>query len=190
MGVFWSRWNLIAVKLLKGFCVRKDGRRHCGAKVTVLFAIEPGDPRLPPHVHGSVQHPQHWVRCVHGIGTTITTFRNFCDHICSEIEQFSVPVMDNHLIFLWDNLAAQHYAYIQQMVTGRAGPCQFSIVACSQYHPKYGPIEYKICNLTNILRMKKEPTWRMQELENTIYQAAASIEMFDSTFVHCGYLCA
>jgi hypothetical protein len=73
------------------------------------------------------------------------------------------------------------------MVTGCAGPRQFSIVACPQYHPKFGPIEYKICELTNILRMKKEPTWTMQELENTIYQAAALIEMFNSTFVYCGY---
>jgi hypothetical protein len=65
--------------------------------------------------------------------------------------------------------------------------CQFSIDACLQYHPKFGPIEYKICELTNILRMEKEPTWTMQELGNAIYQAAASIETFDSTFVHCGY---
>jgi hypothetical protein len=36
------------------------------------------------------------------------------------------------------------------MVTGRAGPRQFSIVARPQYHPKFGPIEYKICELKNI----------------------------------------
>jgi hypothetical protein len=77
--------------------------------------------------------------------------------------------------------------YVHQTVTGRAGPLQFSIVACPQYHPKFGPIEYKICELTNMLRMRKEPTWTMQMLENAIYQAAASIKTFNSTFVHCGY---
>jgi hypothetical protein len=31
------------------------------------------------------------------------------------------------------------------------------------------------------------PNWMMQTLENEIHAAAASIESFDSTFVHCGY---
>ena len=31
------------------------------------------------------------------------------------------------------------------------------------------------------------PNWTMQTLENEIYAAAASIESFDSTFIHCGY---
>jgi hypothetical protein len=118
---------------------------------------------------------------------TISIFHNFWDHICSEIEQFCVPVTVNHRIFLWDTLAAHHTAYTHQMVTGCAGPRQFSIVAHPQYYPKHGPIDYKICELTNISRMKKEPTWTIQDLENAIYQAAASIKMFGSTFVHCGY---
>jgi hypothetical protein len=146
---------------LKVLCVQKEGHYHHGAKVTVLFAIEPGDPRLPPHVCRSVQHPQRWVRCVHSIGTTVNIFRIFCDHICLESEQFGVPMTDDHCIFLWDNLAAHHSAYIHQTLAGCAGPCQFSIVARPQYHPKFGPIEYKICKLMNILRMKKEPTWMM-----------------------------
>ena len=37
---------------LKVLCVRKDGHYHHGAKTTVSFAIEPGDPRLPPYVRG------------------------------------------------------------------------------------------------------------------------------------------
>jgi hypothetical protein len=86
--------------------MQKDGHYHHGAKITVLFAIEPGGPRLPPHVRRSVQCPQHLIRCMHGIGTTINILRNFCDHICSEIKQFGGPVLDNHSIFLWDYLAA------------------------------------------------------------------------------------
>ena len=146
-----------------------------------------GDPRLPPHVRGSVQRPRRWIRCIQGCGTTINIFRDFCDHICTEIEQFGVEGTDDHRIFIWDNLAAHHSAYVHQTVTGREGPRRFSIIARPQYHPKYGPIEYKICEVKSILRKRKEPHWTMQMLENEIYQAAASIETFDSTFVHCGY---
>ena len=94
---------------------------------------------------------------------------------------------DEHRIFIWDNLVAHQSAYVHQTVTGRKGPRWFSIVARLQYHPKYGPIEYKICEVTSILRKRKEPHWTMQTLENEIYQAAASIETFDTTFVHCRY---
>lgn len=60
---------------------------------------------------------------------------------------------------------------------------RFSIVAWPQYHPKYGPIEYKICELTNILHDRKQRDWNMWMLEDGIYQAAMSIKTFDSTFV-------
>jgi hypothetical protein len=37
--------------------VRKDGHYHHGMKMTIIFAIEPGDPALPAHVPGSVERP-------------------------------------------------------------------------------------------------------------------------------------
>jgi hypothetical protein len=39
---------------LKVFCVWKNGHYHHGAKITGFAANEQGDPRLPPHVCGSV----------------------------------------------------------------------------------------------------------------------------------------
>jgi hypothetical protein len=42
---------------LKVFRVRKDGHYKVGRKITILFAIEPGDPALLPHVRGSVANP-------------------------------------------------------------------------------------------------------------------------------------
>jgi hypothetical protein len=70
---------------LEDFCMRKDEHYHLGAKITVLFAIEPGGPRLPPHVCGCVQCPQHWLRWVHSIDMTINILRNFSDQISSEV---------------------------------------------------------------------------------------------------------
>jgi len=186
-GITMEKCNRAEEWALRVFRVRKDGHYYFGAKITVIFAIEPGDPRLPHHVLGSVQHPRHWIWCVHGCGTTTSIFCDFCDHVCMEIDQFGVQRTDDHRIFIWDNLAAHHSAYVHQTVTGCDGPCQFSIVARPQYHPKFGPIEYKICELTNILWMRKQLNWTVQMLENEIYATAASIESFDSTFVHCGY---
>ena len=50
----------------------KDGRSYTASRVcypahyiradkNVILAIEPGDPRLPPHVDGSLQNPRQWI---------------------------------------------------------------------------------------------------------------------------------
>jgi hypothetical protein len=49
------------------------------------------------------------------------------------------------------------------------------------------PIEYKICDLTESVRLEKEEDWDMARLERAIYRAAHLIGPFDSTFYHCGY---
>ncbi len=59
------------------FWVRKDGHYGHGQKITVLFAIEPGDPNLPLNVYGSVEWPRRWIRCVWNIETSANTFRDF-----------------------------------------------------------------------------------------------------------------
>ncbi len=44
-----------AVKVLH---VQKDGHYHHSMKMTVIFAIELGDPDLPDHARGSVEQPR------------------------------------------------------------------------------------------------------------------------------------
>ena len=43
---------------MKHLRVRKKGNYCRDTKVTVILAIEPGDPELPDHVVGSVQNPR------------------------------------------------------------------------------------------------------------------------------------
>jgi hypothetical protein len=42
--------------------------------MTVIFAIEPGDPDLPDHARGSVERPRRWIRCLRAVGTTTKSF--------------------------------------------------------------------------------------------------------------------
>ena len=141
--------------------VRKYGHYKAGHKITVILAIEPGDPRLSQGMRGSVDNPRRWVRIIQNGGTTTIVFRDFCDYICTDIE--TNPVVgfgtDDHRVFLWDNLNSHHSAYVIQTVTGRIGPSQFSIVPRPPYQPKYGPIEYKICDLTHDVSRHKGDRW-------------------------------
>ncbi len=93
---------------MKVLRVRKDGHYHHSIKITVIFAIKPRDPALPPHVRGSLEHPRHWIRYLHAVGTTTNIFRNFCDYVCTYIETNNIPGTDFHRVFLWDNLLKRH----------------------------------------------------------------------------------
>jgi len=79
-----------AVKVLR---VRKDGHYHHGAKITVIFAIEPGDPRLAPHVRGSIERPRSWICCVRATatGTTTNILHDFWDYVCQDVEMNNIP---------------------------------------------------------------------------------------------------
>ena len=168
--------------------MRKEGHySRVGNKLTVLIGIEPGDIRVPAGQLGSLDNPRQWVRCLQNSGTTINHFRDFCDLVCTDIEQNPVMPTDMHRIFIWDNLNSHHANYVNQTVTGRGGNTQFSIVARPPYMPKYGPIEYKICDVSHECMKKKLPDWDMPRLEREVYAAAARIGPFDSTFQHCGY---
>ena len=76
---------------------------------------------------------------------------------------------------------------MHETVTNRAGPCRSSIVPRPQYHPKFGPIEYKICEVALRIKLKKEADWDMDDLEQQIMDIAMDIGPFETTFLHCGY---
>ena len=186
-GITLEKLNRTRGWALKVHRVRKDGHYHHGAKLTCLLAIEPGDPRVPAHINGSIEWPRRWCLVTRNIGTTATVFGNFTNMICTDIETNPIPQTDEDRIFIWDNLISHHSAYVHQIVTGRPGPRRFSIVARPQYHPKIAPIEYKICDLTNADGKEKEEDWDMATLEQEIARHANLIGPFDSTFHHCGY---
>jgi len=53
-------------------------------------------------------------------------FRDFCEYdVFSDIEVNGIAVTDDNRVFIWDNLAAHHCAYVHTTVTARAGPCRF-----------------------------------------------------------------
>jgi hypothetical protein len=115
------------------------------------------------------------MRCLRAAGTTINISCDFCDYVCRDIETNNIPGTNAHRIFIWDNLVAHHSAYVHSTVTNHDGPSLFSIVARPPYHPKYSPIEYKICEVMEKIRLKKEDDWNMNCLELEIALATHQI---------------
>ena len=96
-GVTLERRNRSCGWALTVFRVRNDGHYKVSRKITILFAIEPGDPALLPHVRGSVANP---LRCIRSTGTSTNVFRDFCETVCADIKANGIAEMDNHRVFL------------------------------------------------------------------------------------------
>jgi hypothetical protein len=175
---------------LQGIRIRKPGHYTRDTKYSIIVAIEPGNPNLPPHQDGSVERPRRWVRIFEVEGTTAATFADFCDHICTSIKQRAVDTGDTKRIFLWDNLSAHSAPIVHHTVKVRAGPVQFRIVRRPPYQPKYGPIEYAFCELICRLQDRIQRNWNHFTLRQEILNVLANLRMnggFDRTFQHCGY---
>jgi hypothetical protein len=170
--------------------IRKAGHYCRDTKLTVLFGVEPGDPRLPNHVLGSIGNPRRWIRVLRAAGTTAVAIADFMESVIEDIEGDPIPDTDDHRVFLWDNRRSHLNPIVTQTVEGRHGPCRFSILPRPAYQAKYGPIEYKICDLVSELRRQAQPNWNTDILEQAVLRIAGQIGMngsVDNTFDHCGY---
>ena len=56
---------------LSCFRVCKPGHYERTQKLTVLFAIEPSDHRLPVHARGGIWNPRRWIKVIRDGGTTV-----------------------------------------------------------------------------------------------------------------------
>jgi hypothetical protein len=170
--------------------IRKPGHYCKSTKLTVLYAIEPGDPRVPPNVDGSIENPRRWIKVTRVGGTNAVTFAEFADLVCTRIETHRIPGTDDHRVYLWDNLGAHQAPIVAQTVEARNAGTRFTIVPRIPYQPKYAPIEYKICDLVSEVREQSTRDWTVNDLEQAIYRVAGSMGRdgdFDNTFDHCGY---
>ena len=68
-GISLERTNRKRGYALSFYRVRKPGHYTRNTKMTVLVAVEPGDPQLPPNVDGSIEKPRRWIRCLQNAGT-------------------------------------------------------------------------------------------------------------------------
>ena len=174
--------------------IRKQGHYTRDTKLTVILAIEPGDPTLPANISGSMQNPRRWIRVNDSAGTSAVEFANFCDIICTNIEQNPSGPNDGNRIMMWDNLSSHLSPHVTQVVEGRNqipnNPTFWTIVRRPPYQPKFGPIEYIFCELACELKKIAQANWDTAKLRQEIFNIAARIGRggaFDRTFEHCGY---
>ena len=104
-GVCLTRCNRKRGYAISFYRVRKPGHYVRNTKLTVLVAVEPGDPQIPAHIDGSIEKPRRWLRVLRNQGTTVEVFHDFIDHICTDIEVDGVHNLgydtdDNRVFFM------------------------------------------------------------------------------------------
>ena len=156
-GMELNRTNKMYGWSIKFVRTRTYGHYQRTTKLTVLLGIKAGDDREPVHQTRSLQNPARWIQVVRGTGTTVEVFAHFVKTIVDSVEERSTVLQQLNLLYkkrylLWDNLNSHNSPIVQTGLYGR--PVRivlFYIINCPPYQPKYGPIEYKICNVIHEL---------------------------------------
>ena len=177
---------------------RKYGHTYCGVrmvkpghyskdtKLTIILAVEPGDPALQPEVQGSIQNPRRWLRILIKAGTTTLDFNQFLRYVCTNLQNHHPDGMiGNHSrIFLWDNLSSHCSPIIHQTVEGEF---EHIIIRRPPYKPADAPIEYIFCSLMQELQSRTFETNNLVQLIQQIQNVVANLSGFNNTFNKLGY---
>ena len=192
MAVFLETCNPKHGHAHKTIRIRKPGFYAKSKKITVIMAIEAGDPSLPAGIDGSIQNPRRWFWIREESGANAVDFATFCDRACISVETHPAQGSDADLecIFMWDNLNSHHAPIVAQTVEGRPSPNVFKIVPRPPCQPKHGPIEYIFAEIGEELEKRVRPDWTLVELKAELQWTCGTVGRngkFDNTFDHCGH---
>lgn len=186
IGIEIQRSNRKYGHSFTGVRVVKPGHYSRDTKLTVILAVEAGDPELAPEVRGSIDNPRRWLRIMVKPGTTTLDFNDFLVSVCQEIQNnHPIGMIGNHSrVFLWDNLRSHCSPIIHQTVEGEYGHI---IIRRPPYKPSDAPIEYVFCHLICELQGRTYNINNLNELIHSIQLVVTNLRGFNNTFNKLGY---
>jgi hypothetical protein len=165
---------------VKGLRVRKPGNYGRGkVKITVILAIEPGDPNLPAHVQGSVQRPRRWFRVSTDIGTTTEVYKDYLRHDLFD----RMPANEPMRTILHDNLTSHKSPEVVYLIHRRG----HRVVCRAPYRPHDGPIEWAFDMLACEIRSRWDRIDSERDLIANVNDVIPTLSGFDDLFAKCGY---
>ena len=151
--------------------------------MTVILAVESGDPAIPNGDIGSVSNPRVWARVTEEPGTTAIAYREFVEHVLNTYDAVANPALRRTLIH--DNLSAHRAPEVYEAVRER-GHC---VVCRPPYRPQDGPVEYAINQVCVQLDKHWSECVDLESMKTVVEEIIdGKITNMDETFVHCGYI--
>jgi transposase len=168
----------------RGMKVRKPGNYDRGTfKLTVILAVEAGDPAIPNGNIGSVTHPRVWARVTTEAGTTDAAYREFVEHVLNTFDAVADPALRRTLIH--DNLTSHKAPEVYEAVRERG----HHVVCRPPYRPQDGPVEYAINQVCVQLDKRWSECVDVESMKTVVEEIIdGNITKMDETFVHCGYI--
>ena len=186
IGIELQRSNRKYGHSFSGVRVVKPGHYSRDVKLTVILAVEAGDPALPPETRGSIGNPRRWLRINVKPGTNTLDFNDFLISVCEDIQNNHPVGMigNNSRVFLWDNLRSHCTPLIHQTVEAEYG---HMIIRRPPYKPSDAPIEYIFCTLICELQSRTFDMNNLNELIHSIQLVVTNLSGFNNTFNKLGY---
>ena len=167
-----------------GLKIRKPGNYDRGTfKLSVILAVEAGDPAIPNGDIGSVSNPRVWARVTTEAETTAVAYRMFVEHVLNTYDAVANPALCRTLIH--NNLTSHKAPEVYEAVRERG----HRVVCRPPYRPQDGPVEYAI----NQVCVKLDKRWSecvdVESIQTVVEEIIdGDITNMDETFVHCGYI--
>jgi transposase len=167
-----------------GLKIRKPGNYDRGTfKLTIILAVETGDPDIPAGVIGSVSNPRIWARVTTEPGTSAEAYRIFVEHVLDTYNVAENPALRRTLIH--DNLTSHRAPEVYEAIRERG----HRVVCRPPYRPQDGPVEYAINQVCLNLTKRWSKVTDLETMQTVVEEIIDNdITSIDETFLHCGFI--
>jgi hypothetical protein len=169
---------------LRGLEIRKLGNYDRGNfKLTILLAVETGDPAILGGGIESVANPRVWGRVNAVAGTSAEAYPTFIEHVLNTYDAIGDPVLRRTLIH--GDLSSHKAPEVYEVIWMR----EHHVVCCPPYQPQDGPVKFAINQVCRGLERHWSEVSDLPMMQNLIeHQIDTGITGMDATFVKCGYI--
>ncbi len=166
-----------------GVKIRKLGNCDRGTfKLTIILAVETGDPAILAGVIGSVSNPRVWARVTTEPGTSSMAYCVFVEHVLNTNNAIANPALCRTLIH--NNLTSHKAPEVYEAVREH----RHHVVCRPPYCPQDGPVEYAINQVYGCLEKRWSEVKDLELMKPVVEEIIDSdIHLMDETFLHCGY---
>lgn len=175
--------NLNYGHAVKGLRVRKIGNYGRGnVKLSLIMAIEAGDPELESHEEGSIDNPRIWGRVSTDAGTSV---ENYVDFLNLDLMDKFEP-NERQRTIMHDNLRSHKADEVVDAIYNRG----HRVICRVPYRPHEAPIEFAFdmfaCGIRNRWKHIKNEKNLVDEC-NKLLESKDGLSGFDKLFWDCGY---
>ena len=163
--------------------IRKPGHYDRGTfKLTIILAVETGDPAIAPGLPGSLTRPRVWARVSTEAGTTAVVYAAFVERVLNSCNATNPGVRRT---IIHDNLSSHRAPEVFEAVrlSGHRVVCR------PPYRPQDGPVEYAINQVCQRLVQRWSEVEDLTTMQHVVEEIIDNdINNMEGTFLHCGYI--